>query len=179
MSRFSLAVVLGLAACSPAPVANLPEDRIPRPAVRAFIEYASVLGGGQLRCSAMAVAQAPRAEIDINDDGRMDYAIDTRQLSCIAQSGSATSYFCGYTDCAFPVIVSTGDGWSVIPMMSGNSIEAVSHYRDARFRVRSLDRGNPQSPGVLVRDYAWREGHLVRVHQTTEQPEQLARRQPS
>lgn len=173
-----LGAASGLAACGPSPVINLPEDRLPREAAQAFIRYASDLGEGELRCSVMAVTHAPRAEIDINADGRTDFAIDTRQLGCSAPSGTASSaYFCGSFTCSYPVIVSGEGGWRVIPMMSGNAIEAVEHYTEARFRVRQLNRTTASAPSnILVRDYAWREGELARVYETIEIPERLAGR---
>ncbi len=156
---------------------NLPEDRLPREAAQAFTRYASELGSGELRCSVMAVSHAPRAEIDINRDGRMDYAIDTRQLGCSAPSNTVSSaYFCGIATCSYPVILSTEEGWSVIPLMSGNSIEAFAHYAEARFRVRELNRGDPRQSNILVREYAWRDGQLTRVYETIEIPERLAGR---
>ncbi|MBR9824259.1 MAG: hypothetical protein GYB36_00475 [Alphaproteobacteria bacterium] len=166
-----------LAGCGPSPVMPLPEDRLPREAAQAFVDYADRLSDGELRCSVIAVTHAPRAEIDINQDGRTDYAIDTRQLSCGAPPGrSSVAYFCSASACAYPAIISREDGWEVIPLMSGNSIAAAAHYTEPRFQVRAAQRLISGGSRIAVRDYAWRDGALRRVDESLEMPERLAGR---
>lgn len=166
-----------LAGCGPSPVANLPEDRLPREAAQAFIRYTQDLSDDELSCSVMAVAHAPRAEIDINEDGQMDFAIDTRRLSCGAPAGrSSVAYFCGLSACSYPAIISQGEDWVVVPLMSGNSIDAIAHYTEPRFQVRSMERLLTGASSVLVRDYAWRQGALRRVNEEVEVPRRMADR---
>jgi hypothetical protein len=159
-------------ACSPREIAALPDDRLPQAALAAFQRHVETLGDGTLTCSAAAIEAAPRATGFINDDLTPDYAIDTGRISCQASGDAApTAYFCGLYTCAFPALISNGDDWRVVPLMSGNEIEVRTVYQSTHFQVRQVNFGDPGGDTVVVREYAWRDGELVRV---TERSEQVA-----
>lgn len=167
MKRLSLvaaAAILVLAACTPAPPGAPDEGALTGGAIDAFQRHVEQLGRGRLVCSREAVRAAQRVSGDINEDGIVDHVIDTQTLDCSTQDHTAAvSYFCGLRICAYPAIISDGDGWRVIPMMAGNSIEFVAHYHDARVLVRQLNYADPSGDTILVREYAWRDGDLARV----------------
>jgi hypothetical protein len=164
MRVLSFMAVLGLAACSSETSNFLPDDHLPDAAVEAFQLYVEQLSNDTLDCDASAIRAAPRVSGDLNSDGQRDFAIDAGQLTCDAPANAATSfYFCGGSTCAYPALMSKDDGWIATPLMSGNEIEVVEHYRDTRFRVRQMDFGSVSRETILVRDYAWRDGELIRV----------------
>lgn len=159
------------AGCSPGPPDALPEDRMPREALQTFEGFISEIGGGALRCSPRSIRDAAYIRADINRDGAPDFAIDTRQLSCVARNGEvAAAYFCGTYTCAYPLLVSGEEGWRVVPMMSGNEIEVVTRFYDEILRVRQINFGDPSRSTITVRDYAWEEGELRRVAERAEAP---------
>jgi hypothetical protein len=164
MRVLSFLAVLALAACSPTSPEPFQADALPDGAVEAFQLYVDELSNGALVCDAAAIRAAPRVMGDINGDGLSDFAIDAGQLSCDAAPNTATSfYFCGGSTCSYPALMSHDGGWIAEPLMSGNEIEVVTHYQDLRFRVRQLDFGSVSRETILVRDYGWRDGELIRV----------------
>jgi hypothetical protein len=161
---------LVIAACSPQTATTLPDDRLPAAAIAAFQTHAATLGDGALTCSAEAIEQAPRVSGYVNDDMAVDYAINTARLGCEA-SGDAThmAYFCGLYTCAFPALMSVGESWVVVPLMSGNEIEITTVYQDTRFHVRQINFGDPGGDTIVVREYGWQDGQLVRLAERSEQ----------
>ena len=170
----SAALVVG---CTDSTVPSLPEEQLPRGALEALQQHVRDIGGGDLRCDRQVLADAPHVINDINSDGRPDFAIDTRNLSCTSREGNVPdAYFCGLYVCGYPLLVSTAEGWDVVQMMAGNEIEAMQYYREPRFRVRQINLSDPSRRTVLVREYAWREGRLQRVMERAEEPQRLAGR---
>lgn len=166
-----------ISACSDSRVPSLPEERLPRGALDALQQHVREIGGSDLSCDRQVLADAPHVVSDINSDGRPDFAIDTRNLSCTSREGNVPdAYFCGLYVCGFPLLVSRDDGWDVVQMMAGNEIEAYQYYREPRYRIRQINLSDPSRSTVLVREYAWREGRLQRVFQRTEEPQRLAGR---
>jgi hypothetical protein len=164
MRVLSFLTVLGLVSCSSESPEFYPDDHLPDGAVHAFQGYVSELSNGTLDCNPAAIRAAPRVWGDLNSDGQKDFAIEAGHLTCDAPANAATSfYFCGGSTCAYPALMSHEGAWVAMPLMSGNEIEVIEHYRDTRFRVRQLDFGSVSRETILVRDYGWRDGELVRV----------------
>lgn len=162
--RAAAALVLTLAAaCSPAP-GPVPDDAgIPAGVLVAFRAHLDTISDGALVCRDDDVVAAARLSGRINQDDRPDYVVDTRALNCTAtRDGPAVAYFCGTIACAFPLLVSDGEEWRAVVLMSGNSARIVEHYRETRIEVRQGARGVPGG-AVTVREYAWRDGRLVRT----------------
>ena len=160
----ALALTLSLAtACSPAP-APVPDDAgLPAGVLAAFHDHLDAISDGALECRDHDIAAAAQLSGRINADDRPDYVVDTRALNCTAtRHGPAVAYFCGTSACAFPLLVSDGEEWRAVVLMSGNSARIVEHYRETRIEVRQGARGVPGG-AVAVREYAWRDGRLVRT----------------
>lgn len=157
-----------IAGCAPA--AAPPGDAgLPPAAIAAFQSHVQTLGKGVLNCTARSIEAAHRVSGYINDDDRPDYAIDTRDLRCTTSDDSLSyAYFCGRSMCSYPALVSEGDGWRVIPLMSGNAISVERRYQDSLFIVRQMNAGDPGRDSILVREYGWRDGELVRLAEYAE-----------
>jgi len=163
-----------LSACSEAPDPLPDQTRLPGAAVAALQSHLTLMSDGDLTCSVEAIATAPRAVGFINDDRLPDFAISTQDLQCHSELGSAVAYFCGGSICAFPALMSDGDNYRVIWLMSGNEISTRTDYQEARFVVRQGVFAGAAGSRVSVREYVWRDGGLARVLER----EELARREP-
>ena len=178
--RFCLSVLVStalLGACARDDMPALPEERLPNGALDVLQAHVRAIGNGDLSCDDQVLSQAPRVSTDINADGRPDFAVDTRNLHCTSRDGNVPdAYFCGFYMCGFPLLVSNAESWDVVQLMAGNEIEVVDYYREARFRVRQINLGDPTRRTVLIREYAWRDGRLQRVAERTEDPRHVAER---
>lgn len=165
---FSLAAVLALSACSQEPAPLPDEAALPAAAVAAFQSHMRRVSEGDLTCPDAAIEAAPRVSAYLNADNLPDYAIATQDLDCESQISASVAYFCGGSICAFPALVSEGEDYRVVWLMSGNEIEAQSHYREERFVVRQLSYAGSRGSAVLVREYSWIDGALRRVAEREE-----------
>lgn len=163
-----LAGVLALSACSRDPAPLPDEARLPAAALSAFQRHLRTMSEGDLTCPDAAIDEAPRVSAYLNADSRPDYAIATQDLDCESQISSSVAYFCGGSICAFPALISQGEEYRVVWLMSGNEIEAQSHYREERFVVRQLSYAGSRGSAVLVREYTWIDGALRRVAEREE-----------
>lgn len=157
-----------LAACSRT---EPPADdlSLPPAAIAAFQDHVRTLGRGVLNCSADSIESAHRVAGFVNEDFVPDFAIDTRDLACTTTDDSLSlAYFCGLSMCAYPVLMSDGDGWQVIPLMAGNAIAVEERYQDTLFIVRQMNYGDPARDTILVREYGWRDEGLVRLSEYVE-----------
>ena len=126
---------------------------------------------GRLNCSAAHINAAPRLAADFNGDGPADYVIDAARLDCQLRPGLwDDNYFCGLNICAFPLLVSEGEAWRVVTLMSGNAVEMVEHYRETRIRISQGNFGIVGGDMIQVREYAWRDGQLRRIAERQESP---------
>ena len=163
---------LCVANCSPPPPAHPETGRLPAAAQTAFAAWLDQISEGSLACEPAEVDAARAATAFVDDDAEPDFVIETRALHCRTRRGeSAVAYFCGTTACAFPLLVSRRGDWQVVQLMSGNHVRAIEHYRETRIQVREIDRGAPGGRMVLVREYAWRDGALVRINEYSETAE--------
>ncbi|MAC39195.1 MAG: hypothetical protein CMH94_09010 [Oceanicaulis sp.] len=170
MRRFGLAGTAALTAmaCSQQDAAETPAAGLPAGVLAAFHDHLDRISGGALVCRDGDIAAAATVSGDINADRRPDYVVDTRSLNCQARrDGPAVAYFCGTGSCAFPLIVSQGEAWQTVALMSGNQARIVQHYRETRIEIREGARGVPGG-GITVREYTWREGRLVRTGEWVE-----------
>ena len=163
-----------LAACSAAPPPDeRTEDRLPPAAVAAFQAHLREISDGTLVCRDDSIAQLGHVTGHINDDAVRDYALLTQDLRCETRiEASTVAWFCGASGCAFPALVSEGEGFRVIPLMSGHRVRVARHYREDRFEVHQA-RATGYPGGVIeIREYAWRDGALrsVREYHTSEPP---------
>jgi hypothetical protein len=162
----ALAVALTAAwstACSPAP-GPVPDDAgLPAGVLAAFHDHIDTISDGALVCRDPDIAAAAQLSGRINADDRPDFIVDTRALNCTAtRDGPAVAYFCGTGTCAFPLLVSDGEGWRPVVLMFGHEARIVEHYQETRIEIREGARGVPGG-AVTVREYAWRDGRLVRI----------------
>ncbi|MFY0636636.1 hypothetical protein [Maricaulis maris] len=163
-----LAAVLALSGCSRDPAPLPDEVGLPAAALSAFQAHLRTMSEGDLVCPDAAIEAAPRVTAYLNDDRLPDYAIATQDLDCESEITSSVAYFCGGSICAFPALVSEGEDYRVVWLMSGNEIEAQSHYREERFVVRQLSYAGSRGSAVLVREYSWIDGALRRVAEREE-----------
>lgn len=168
-SGLTALVALLCAACTPSvPAPPDGGEGLPAGAMAAIETHLAGISNGRLVCGAGNLAEAAHLTGYINDDDRPDFLLDTRALHCRAnRDGPAVNYFCGSGICAFPLIVSDAERWRVVPMMAGNEARLVEHYRETRIEIREAARGIPGG-AVAVREYAWRNGRLVRTGEWTE-----------
>ncbi len=174
MRRIALPVLaaLLLVNCSPPPPDHPENGRLPDDAHIAFAAWLDRISEGSLICEAEDVDAARVLSAHVDEDARPDHVIETRSLHCRTRRGEpAVGYFCGTTACSFPLIVSQGGDWQVVQLMSGNHVRAMEHYLETRIEVREIDRGAPGGRSVLVREYAWRDGALVRIGEYSETAE--------
>ena len=174
LRRIALSALAALCAanCSPAPPDHPENGRLPDAARIAFAAWLDGISEGSLICSAETIDAARAATGFVDDDVQPDFVIETRALHCQTRRGEpAVGYFCGATACSLPLIVSGGGDWQVVQLMSGNHVRVVEHYRETRIQVREIDRGAPGGRMVLVREYAWRDGALVRINEYSETAE--------
>ena len=165
---------LGLSACSGEPDPLPDAASLPASALAAFQDHLQTMSEGDLSCTDAAIEAVPRAVGFVNDDPQPDYALVTQHLRCRSDRGSALAYFCGQQICAFPALMSDGEGYRVIWLMSGNEIETRTDYQETRFVVRQGGYAGADRSAVVVREYIWRDGDLRRVAER----EELANRQP-
>ncbi len=167
----SACTIASLAACAaevPPPVPD--EAGLPDAAITAFQDYLDRISENSLVCATDDISAARALSAYVDGDAVPDFVIETRALHCQTRRGEpAVGYFCGATACSLPLLLSGGeDGWQVVQLMSGNHVRAMEHYRETRIEVREIDRGAPGGRNVLVREYAWREGELVRINEYSE-----------
>jgi hypothetical protein len=163
-----------LAACAEEAGPALPDEAGLDPAaLAAFQRHLDRISSGTLDCSRRSIAAAATVRGRIDADGLDDIFIDTRSLQCRSRRGQdvALTYFCGVSACAYLLLLSDGGRWQVVPGLSGNRLSLVEHYRETRIEIRETARGGSAGHDVWVREYAWRDGQLVRVRAWAEMAE--------
>lgn len=164
----------GLAACAEEARRPLPDDlALEQAALAAFQDYLAQASTGTLDCPVRTIEAASRLRGRIDGDGIEDVIIDTRSLQCRSRRGQdvALTYFCGVSACSYLLLLSDEGRWHVVPGLSGNRLSLVEHYRETRIEIRETARGGSAGHDVWVREYAWRDGQLVRVRAWAEMAE--------
>lgn len=171
MRCLMICLSLAMAACTQAAPSIPDEAGLPSAAIRAFQSHVAQMSEGRLDCSAAQINAAPHLAADLNGDSRTDYVLDAARLDCQLRPGFwDDNYFCGLNICVFPLLVSEGETWRVITLMSGNAVELAEHYRETWVRVSQGNFGIAGGDLVQVREYAWRDGQLRRIAERQESP---------